>query len=267
MADEADDLELEVEEQQEEPEEEEVLTVQIGEEEPEEDEQGAAPEWVKELRRSDREKSKRIRELEEKLNGAEKKPDALGAEPTMEACDYDEAEFKAKWAKWNADKAAHEAEQKKAQETQQQQEERWNQKLAKLTEQKAALNAPDYEDAEDLVKETFSVVQQGIVVQGAENPALLAYALGKNPKRAKELAAITDPIEFAFAIAKTEAQLKVGKKNAPPPPERTVGGRLGTNSSVDNALERLREKARKTGDMSEVVAYKRKLREREKAKA
>ena len=44
------------------------VVVSIGEEAPPPEEPAHAPEWVRELRKSDREKSRRIRELEAKLH-------------------------------------------------------------------------------------------------------------------------------------------------------------------------------------------------------
>ena len=56
------------------------VIVSIGEDAPPPDEQAHAPGWVKELRKANREKEKRIRELEAKLTQTtEKKPVALGA--------------------------------------------------------------------------------------------------------------------------------------------------------------------------------------------
>ena len=46
------------------------------------------------------------------------------------------------------------------------------------------------------------------------------YALGKNPKKAKELGEITDPVKFAFAVAKLETQLTVTSRKQVPPPEK-----------------------------------------------
>jgi hypothetical protein len=83
--------------------------------------------------------------------------------------------------------------------------------------------------------------------------------MGKSPAKAKELAAITDPVKFTFAIAKLEAQLKVTPRKAPPAPEkqiRSIGG-VPMSGAVDSTLERLRDEAAKTGDMTKVIAYKR----------
>ena len=96
------------------------------------------------------------------------------------------------------------------------------------------------------------------MVQGAKNPALVVYALGKNPAKAKELASISDPVKFAFAVANLEAQLKVTPRKPKPEPERVLSGSSrAISGTVDSQLERLREEAARTGDMSKVMAYKR----------
>jgi hypothetical protein len=86
------------------------------------------------------------------------------------------------------------------------------------------------------------------------------YALGKNPKKLKELASITDPVKFAFAIAKLETQLKVSNKKPAPPPEKVVGGTAPIRGAVDSTLERLRADAERTGDYSKVFAYRKQKR-------
>lgn len=241
------------------------VVVTIGEEPPasHEDEVAKAPEWVRELRKSSREKDRKIRELEDKLKtttGAETKPAPLGKKPTLEECDYDAEKFEAELAAWyerkrKADEEAArvEAEQKAAQTA-------WQAKLDSYGKAKTELKVKDFDDAEALVQESFSQTQQGIILQGAENPALLVYALGKNPKKAKELASTTDPVKFAFAVAKLETQLKVTNRKAAPPPEKTVRGTGPTSGTVDSQLERLRADAEKTGDYSKVMAYKRQKR-------
>ena len=233
------------------------LTVQIGDDEPEEQER--APEWVRDLRKQSREKDKRIRELEaaQEQNSPQSK---LGDKPTLESCDYDNTLYEEKLEGWYKDKSAHDAIEQEAKEQQKKADERWQGKLATYENGKAELGADDYEDAEAVILETFNQTQQGIMVQGAEKPALLAYALGKNPTKAKALAAITDPVEFAFAVAKTEAQLKVSKRGAPAPEKKVKGGTANLSGTVDGQLDRLREEAAKSGDFSKVAAYKRQQR-------
>ena len=118
----------------------------------------------------------------------------------------------------------------------------------------------DFSDAEELVSNTFSETQQGIIIEGAEDSALVVYALGKNPKKLEELSKITNPIDFAFKVAKLESQLKVTSKKAPKPEKRISSGKPGgISGNSDKVLARLMAEADKSGDRTKVVAYKRKL--------
>ena len=236
------------------------VVVSIGEESPPQEEEARAPEWVRELRKANREKERKIRELEAKLNATatETKPVALGPKPTLEACDYDSEEYEKKLADWYEQKRHADAAEAEAQAQRDAEAKAWQDKLDSYAKARASLKVRDYEDAEAVALETFNVTQQGIVLQGSDNPALIIYALGKNSTKAKELASITDPVKFAFAVAKLETQLKVTNRKAAAAPERTIstgGGRI--SGSVDSTLDRLREEALKTGDMSKVMAYKR----------
>jgi hypothetical protein len=236
------------------------IVISIGEESPPQEEEVRAPKWVRELRKSNREKERKIRELEAQLNASatETKPVALGPKPTLESCDYDSEEHEKKLDDWYEQKLKYDAAEANAAAQRDAEAKEWQDKLNSYAKAKASLKVRDYEDAEAFALDTFNVTQQGIVLQGAENPAHLIYALGKSQKRAKELASINDPVKFAFAVAKLETQLKVTNRKAAASPERTItsgGGRI--SGSVDSVLERLREEALKTGDMSKVMAYKR----------
>ena len=250
-----DDAEVEVDEDGDEDE----VVVSIGEESPPQEE-ARAPEWVRELRKSNREKERKIRELEAKLNASETetKPATLSKKPTLESCDFDSNEYENKLAAWYDEKRQFDAAEAEAEAQRDAEAKAWQDKLDSYEKAKATLKVRDYEDAEAFALDTFDVTQQGIVIQGSDNPALIIYALGKSQKKAKELASITDPVKFAFAVAKLETQLKVTNRKAAAAPERTIasgGGRI--SGSVDSTLERLREEALKTGDLSKVMAYKR----------
>lgn len=240
------------------------VVVSIGEEPPpQEDEDKQAPEWVRELRKKNREDQRRIRELEEQLKTtkeAETKPTSLGKKPTLDDYDYDTERFEQELTAWHERKRQHDTAAAKAREAEEAAQTAWKKKLETYGAAKAELKVKDFDDAEAVLQDHMNITQQGIVIQGAENPALLVYALGKNPKKAKELASITDPVKFAFAVAKLETQLKVTNRKAPPPPEKTVQGTGGTSGSVDSTLERLRTEAEKTGDYTKVTAYKRQKR-------
>jgi hypothetical protein len=99
------------------------------------------------------------------------------------------------------------------------------------------------------------------MIAGADNPALLVYALGKHPAKAKELAAIKDPVKFAFAVAKLETQMKTTSRPraAPPPPETPLQSTAPSRSATNATLERLEQEALRTGNRTKVAAYRRQL--------
>jgi hypothetical protein len=237
------------------------LIVTIGEEAPPQEEEKPAPEWVRELRKSHRELQKRNRELEAKLtqDQAPKSPE-IGKKPTLEDFDYDAEKFENSLAQWFERKRQADEQAAKVQADIEKQQQEWQAKLQGYGKAKAELKVKDYDDAEGIVQESFNTTQQGVILQGADNPALLVYALGKNPKKAKELASISDPVKFAFAIAKLETQLKVTNRKAAPPPEKTVQGTGRVSGTVDSTLDRLRADAEKSGDYSKVMSYKRQKR-------
>jgi hypothetical protein len=255
--DEVDEGEPEAEEaESEEPDE---IVVSIDGEEPPPQEEQAAPEWVRELRREHRELKKRNRELESRVNqSTETNPVvSLGPKPNLEALDYDTEKYEQSLADWYERKRLVDDQQGQVRRAEEEQQQAWNAKLEGYVEAKTKLKVRDYDDAEEVAQQMFNVVQQGVVIQGAENPALVIYALGKNPKKAKELAAIDDPVKFAFAVAKLESNLKIGNRKAATQPERTVSATAPSSGAVDSTLERLREEASKTGNMDKVMAYKR----------
>lgn len=225
----------------------------------EDEEQKHAPSWVKELRKSSREKDKKIRELEAKINAGAApatKPLTLPAKPKLEDFDYDPDVYEEKLGEWFETKRRHDAQVEASKKAQDDAEKAWQDKLATYGKAKADLKVRDYEDAEIYVQDKFNVTQQGIILQGLENPALVVYALGKNHKKAAELAGITDPVRFAVAIGKLETQLKVTTRKSPPPPPKTVSGTGRVSGAVDSTLDRLRTEAEKTGDYTKVLKYK-----------
>ena len=236
----------------------EIIVAIDGEEPPPQEEQ-AAPEWVRELRREHRELKKRNRELESRVSqSTETNPVVtLGAKPSLEALDYDTEKYEQSLADWYERKRLVDDQQAKARRAEEEQQRAWNAKLEGYVEAKTKLKVRDYDDAEEVAQQLFNVVQQGVMIQGAENPALVIYALGKNPKKAKELAAIDDPVKFAFAVAKLESQLKISNRKAATKPEKTFSATAPARGAVDSTLERLREEASKTGNMDKVMAYKR----------
>jgi len=266
------DDEIEVEEEEteaseivdeEESEDTEEVVVSIGEEAPPPEEQTQAPEWVRELRKTNRELQRQNRELQGKLQSTaqtETKPVVLSKKPSLEDHDYDSEKYELALSNWFDQKRQVEDINAKQEAEVMNQQKAWQSKLDGYGKAKAELRVKDYEDAEAVAQELFSITQQGVVLQGADNPALVIYALGKNPKKAKELSDIKDPVKFAFAVAKLEKELKVTNRKAAPPPERIVSGTGRVSGAVDSTLERLREDAARTGNMTKVIQYKQQKR-------
>ena len=244
------------------------VVVTIGDETPAEEPE-RAPEWVRELRKSHRELQRKVREYEEqsaRVTAPAAVP-TLGAKPKLEDHDYDTDKYETALEAWYRQKDTVEAARRQAEAQAEAQRKAWQDKLDGYAKAKADLRVKDYDDAEATVQESLNTVQQGVLLQGADNPALVVYALGKNPKKAKELASITDPVKFAFAVAKMEAQLKVNPAKRPPAPERAItGSSAPISGTVDSTLERLRAEAEKTGDMTKVIRYRNQLREKQAAK-
>ena len=260
---EAENTNLEDEPTEAETEEEEDVIVSIAGEapDPEEEKEARAPEWVRDLRKEYRNEKRRSKELEQKIvqleQGSVPISQPLSNKPTLEGVDYDTERYEKELASWYEKKRSHDDQQSIAQSQQKAVQKEWETKLESYHSSKAELKVKDYDFAEDVVHDNLSVTQQGMIVQGADNPALVVYALGKNPKKAKELASITDPVKFAFAVAKLETNLKVTKRKASSKPEKKINGTGRPSGSVDNTLERLRAEAEKTGNYSKVFQYKR----------
>lgn len=257
---EVDEEEIEVSEivDDEETEDTEEVVVSIGEEAPPPDEHTPAPEWVKELRKTNRELQRQNRELQGRLQAAppETKPVVIGNKPKLEDHDYDADKYEEALTDWfDRKRQADDVNAKQEAEVMNQQK-AWQAKLDGYGKAKAELRVKDFEDAEEVAQQVFSITQQGVLLQGADNPALVVYALGKNPAKAKELAEIKDPVKFAFAVAKLEKDLKVTNRRQAPAPERIISGTGRSSGAVDSTLERLRADAERTGNMTKVIQYK-----------
>ena len=204
------------------------------------------------------------KELQEKLRAKDAPPVEipLGAKPTLEAHDYDADKFELALQDWFEKKRAADEKAAKVNAEARAKEEAWQARLAEYGQAKTKLKVPDYEEAEERVQSLFDVTQQGVMIAGAENPALLVYALGKHTAKAKELAAIKDPVKFAFAVAKLETQMKTTSRTrpAPPAPDTPIKSTAPSRSATNATLDRLRDEADRTGDRTKVAAYMRQLK-------
>lgn len=224
----------------------------------------AAPEWARELRKRQRETAKENKELKAKLAELEgaKETAKLGDKPTLATCDYDEDRFEAELASWHEQKREVEKQKQAQAEAQKAEQEAWQKRLDGYQEGKSKLSqqARDFDEAEDDFAQVFSPAQQGAILHIADDAPLLVYALGKNLKKAQELAEIKDQALFIKAVTRLETTMRAKNVKTAPKPERRVGGTGGVPKSATNALEKARAKAAETGDYTEVNRLKAKLR-------
>lgn len=250
---------------------EEELAVTFGDEAPP-PEPEATPESnpIRQLREERRRLERENRELQEKLRAKEAPPPEipLGPKPKLEDHDYDADKFELALQDWFEKKRVADEKAAQAQAEARAKEEAWQARLAEYGQAKAKLKVPDYEDAEERIQSILPVAHQSAIVHVAENPALLVYALGKHPAKAKELAAIKqangapDVVKFAYELGKLVTQMKTTTKArpAPPAPETPMRSTAPTRSAANATLERLRDEADRTGDRTKVAAYMRQLK-------
>lgn len=248
--------------------EDEEFVITVGDEEPEPSDEDdfsgkPAPTWVKDLRKKEREARKRIKELEAQVQQAKPadKPIEVGPKPKLSDFDYDEDQFESAVEQWHERKRQVEQQQAAKQAEEEKAKQAWQTKMQSYEErrQNVASKVRDFEEVEEAAKDKLTATQQGILIHAADNPELILYHLGKNPKKAQELSEITDPIQFAFAAAKLDSQMKIQTRKPSTQPERKPSGSAGLSGVVDQKLAQLEAKAAKTGDRTELIKYKKSL--------
>jgi hypothetical protein len=243
----------------------EELIVTIGEETPppEETDEKRAPKWLREVRQQNRELKRENRELKQLT--AQSKPreqePQLGPKPTLEACDYDADLFERRLDDWKERKIVSDRKAKEAKDAEAQRQEYFNSKFEAYSTRKAEVigKIKDFADVEETVLHALDDTQRGVVLAHAKDPALLLYAIGKDEKRLAELAKLSDPVEFIFAVARMETQMRTQSRKPSSAPEKSVKGSASTVGS-DKRLDQLYDEAARTGDLNKVRAYKASLK-------
>lgn len=230
-----------------------------------------APEWVKDLRRRNRDMARELAQHRRASAGTSApvvpKP---SAKPELRDFDFDADAFAAALDKWHEQRQTIAAAEQKARDEQAQEQRAWDSKLTAYKEESKNLAFRDFEDVEAAAEGELSEVQRAVIVQGSDKPALVMYALGRNLKRAREFAAITDPVRFAFAIADFQKDLNVTSRKPTTKPERSVSGTPNNGavlSSEDKKLAALRDEAARTGDMTKLMNYQREQRNKQRRAA
>lgn len=169
--------------------------------------------------------------------------------------DYDDEEFNADLDKWLAEKAEYDKAMGEKTQKYADIDNRFNASVERFSK-----IASDYEQKAVLVENLLSQEKQIFLKVALADPAPIVYALANSNAKLDELAKLDD-INFIKAIGVLEMQMASrakGNKNKPAPKEHELTGSAGGN--FDKKLAELEAKAEKTGDRTEVLAYKRALR-------
>lgn len=211
--------------------------IQLTEEDDEHVDGQPAPQWVKDLRKNNREKDKELRELRRELEQVKSKPaeqqpmqqvDVIPPKPTLESCDYDEVAFEQAVTDWHEKKSR--AEQSKQQQLRQQQEyqQRFQQRVEAHQKRASTLPVKDYQQMEEIVRAEVPDLHKEILIHCAdEGSELIAYGLGKSQQLRQRVAAETDPLRAAFLLGQISKQVSLApkaKKAIKPEPEVRGGG-------------------------------------------
>jgi len=233
-------------------EEEEVITFDGESLTPSEDEEN---ENFIQLRNANREKAKRIKELEKQMEyAAPPQRQVVSKKPTLADYEYDEEKFQEANEQYLKQELEKEYQQRQAQEE-------FNKTAARYQKSIESLKAKNFKEAEAHVAEVLDIDQQNLILKYAENPALAVAVIGNNKAISQELSSINDPIKFAMKLQ--DIQKRSGttkKKRVAPKPTKKVGSNSGSLKGNSNKqLERLIESS--TGDMNAALAARRKLRQ------
>lgn len=220
---------------------------------------------IRNMRKREREKDRKLRQAERELEQLRKAQQPqqqvpeLPPKPTLESCGWDEFEFEQKLIDWQKQASQVEQAKAKAQEQQQALVREAEAKRTAYQEGAKKLKVKDFADAEEEVVSIFDQTRQGILLEASDNPALLVYALGKNPAQLERLSKITNLAKFAAELGKLEKDLKVSKPTKPAPADTNLRSNAAPSGSSKKLAE-LEAEANRTGDRTKLIAYKKSLR-------
>ncbi len=225
--------------------------------EPEDDENTPV---IKKIRQSNRNKDKRIKELEKQLAeiNQPKVEDELGKKPDLEDFDYDQDAFSDALLEWNAKKQEIESKQAAQKEAEEAINQAFMEKLERFNDQRSKVKNDDYEVVEQHTRDQLGELRTNILIHLSEDPARDFYRIGKNTEKLKQLADIKDDTKFVYELGKlhNSGNTKMAKT---PKPEKRVKG-TAPRSNRDAKLQAIFEKAQASGDFTEYHRYRKSLK-------
>ena len=210
----------------------------------------AAPEWVKQLRKENRELKKQLKQTPQQHQVA-----PLREKPTITDHDFDSDAYEADLEQWFNEKAQHD----EVINAQKAKDEAIDNRYVASVDKMRKI-APDYDEVEDTVVATLSPEKQALLKLGVEDTAKLIYALGKSPNKLAELEQL-DHVSFVKQLGIMEFQMskKSSNPNKPQPKQHELTGAAGGG---DSKLAKLEAEAAKTGDRSALIAYRKRMKQK-----
>lgn len=235
----------------------EMVVVLEGDEPEKDEDKEPAPEWVKNVRKENKQLKRELKELKKSKDVKTEEDTPLRARPKLEDFEYDEDQFGDDLDKWVEEKQSFNASQKSKKDEVAAQTKVWETRMSEYDEGKSSFNDDSYTEAETNVSDALDATRVGLIVDafGSGAAKVVSY-LGNNEDKLKELAAIKSLTQFTVAITRLEGKMTTQKRNIKPKPERRIKG--GTPApSGSKTLEQLEKEADRTGDRSKIVAFKR----------
>jgi len=182
----------------------------------------------------------------------------LGPKPRSADFDYDDDAYEAALDEWKTRKAEIEQAEAEAEDAVRKEQQAVQARADAHLDRKASLNRADYDEAEEDVLLQLSEQHKSILI-GYGNSAELIYALSRDPAKLQEFSKLS-PLDAVYRAGELGAQLKMNKRPKPKPDARLKGN--APTGAADKKLERLEKKAAETGNRTELIRYRKELRER-----
>lgn len=182
---------------------------------------------IKEMRRELKERTRRIKELEQQQAtvASEIQAEEVGPRPTLEGAEYDEDRYAEELASWFEKKRQADDRVKAAEEKQQKIVQRFEQKRAAYDVEKGKLGVPDFERSEETIKSAFDATGQGVILAVAKEPAKVIYALSRSPEAMKGLVELADdPLMLAAEVVRFESRINLKPRKPSTEPEKRIRG-------------------------------------------
>lgn len=208
-----------------------------------------------------REENKLLR-LQAQAGSPTSKPDEDDFETTAE---YDAAQDEydnVRIAKIAQEQAARIIQNNQAQTTQANNDTALEAQLSAHYEKANALKMPNYEELEDKAIDVLGTELSKVIMANTDKSHLIMAHLGANPGKAEELVEMvkTNPVGALVKAVEIGSSLSVKPKNNAPDPETKVEPGAAA-SDWQSRIDKAREKAVTSNDMTELLSLKKQMRE------